>query len=164
MADAVTVPALTSAARVTDLIGALGIDLRTDDVDDPGVSMDYAIEQASYDVYFYLSAFDATAVSLSVWVQNNATWFAVKYLCQRRLNDVPKSVLDEVKAREEKLQLVLERKVNPGLPRSRRGAVLSNYVVRLRDPNNQIKVDRTRSTGTARDYRRPTDETAPDYR
>lgn len=161
---AATIPAFTDPDRVLDLVGALGIELRQDDVPDADATMDYAVEQGTVDVAFYLSAYDLTLASQNQWVQVNATWFAVKYLCQRRLNDVPKSVADECERREKLLQLVLERKATaPGLAKSRRGGVVSNYQVDLRRWNNQVRVDKNRSTGVAKDYVRPSDN-SPDNR
>ena len=161
----VTVPAFTTSARILTLVGELGVDLRLDDSPDADAALDAAVEAGTQDVWFFLSAYDPTELSESVWTQLHATWFAVRYLCLRRLNDLPKSVEMECERREKQLQLVLERKVDaPGVAKTRRGGAVTNYGVDLRRTNVQIRVNRPKSTGVANGYVRPTDYTAPDDR
>ncbi len=161
----VTVPAFTTVDRVTTLVGQLGIDLRLDDAADADATMDACVEAGTQDVWFFLSAYDPVELSQSVWTQLHATWFAVRYLCQRRLNDLPAAVKDECERREKQLQMVLERKVDaPGVAKTRRGAAVSNYDTDLRRWNVQVRVNRPKSTGVAKGYIRPTDPTAVDDR
>jgi hypothetical protein len=62
-----------------------------------------------------------------VW---HATWFAVRALCRRRLNDVPKSVDEEWARRQKQLELVQQNKARaPGLANSRRPAAVTSYHV-----------------------------------
>jgi hypothetical protein len=61
--------------------------------------------------------------------------------------------------------LVRQRKAKaPRLAKSRRPATVSNYHVDQRKFNNQVRVDKSRSTGVAQDYRRVVDDTATDER
>jgi hypothetical protein len=161
----VTVPAFTTAARILTLVGDLGVDLRLDDSPDADAALDAAVEAGTQDVWFFLSAYDPTELSQSVWTQLHATWFAVRYLCQRRLNDLPKSVADECERREKQLQMVLERKVDaPGVAKTRRGGAVTNYDTDLRRWNVQVRVNRPKSTGVAKGYIRPTAPDAVDDR
>lgn len=154
----------TTEVLVTSLVGRLGIELRLDDSGDPGDDMDWAIDTGTVEVDFYLSRYSQVDLAASVWAQTHATWFATRALCQRRLNDVPASVKEECDRREKLLMLVLQRKVDaPRLAKTRRPVAVTNYHTDLRKLNNQIRVDRSKSTGVAEDYRRPTDN-APDDR
>lgn len=155
----------TTEAQIRSIVGQLGIDLRTDDSADYGEDIEDVIDQATGEIYFYLGRYSLAAIASNNWAQWHAAWFAVRCLCQRRLNDVPATVESEWARREKQLTRVLDRKVPaPGLATSRRPAVVTNYTVDLRRFNNQIRVDRTKSTGVAKDYLRPTDESAPDNR
>lgn len=158
----------TTAARVTRLVGTLGIDLREDDGADDDEKAQYladAIDQGSSDLDFYLARYAEADIAASEWCAANATWFAVRALCLRRLNEQPEGVRLECERREQLLMLVLQGKVRPPrLPNSRRAATVTNSTVDLRKFNNQVEVDRSRSTGVARDYRRNTDQNAPDDR
>ena len=155
----------STAAEIEAFAGTWGVDLRTDDVG--GVSVvDDAITFAGADFDFfcqgrYLSS-DLTAIQ---WVRNVATAFAVEWLCLRRLNSVPEGLAKQCDRYREQLALVLEGKAQvPGAARSRRPVTVTNQVVDLRRRNNNVRVDRTRSTGVAQDYVRPSDPTAPDDR
>lgn len=158
----------TTEALITRLIGQLGLDLRADDSPDIDTATDYmedAIDTGSADLDFFLSRYAAADIASNNWCQQHATWFAVRRWCLRRLNDVPKSVLDECKRREDQLMLVLQGKVPaPRLARSRRPVAVTNYHADQRRFNNQVRVDRNRSTGVAKDYRRVDDPSSPDER
>lgn len=152
--------------RVLGLVGRLGLDLRLDDAPDADAELDSVIDEATTDVQFYLATRYADVdIAGNEWANWHATWFAVHHLCLRRLNDTPKSVQEEIKRRSEQLELVRQGKAAaPGLANARRPVVVTGYTVRLRDVNNQIRVDKSRSTGVAKDYNRVVDDTAPDAR
>lgn len=157
--------AYTTAAAVTELAGQLAVDLRTDDTDlDTAVAA--AIDFASGEVDFYCSRYAQAELAANRWVANTAAFIAVRWLCLRRLNEVPKAVQaeweDDLKP---KLEAVQQGKASvPRAAATRRPGTVTNYHVDLRRFNNQGRVDRNRSTGQARDYKRPTDPTAPDNR
>lgn len=154
----------TTAERVTKLAGQLGVDLRLDDSADADADLEWAVDTSTAELEFYLARYAQVDCAASEWVIAHATYFAVRVLCQRRLNDVPESVEKEWVRREKQLMLVQQRKADaPRLARSRRPVAVTNYVVDLRRFNNQVRVDRTKSTGVAKDYRRP-DAHAPDDR
>ena len=160
-----TIPPFTDPARILSLVGDLGVELRLDDSPDADDALDRAIEAGTLDLYYYLQRYSAASIADSTWAQANATWFAVRALCQRRLNEMPKSVMDECARREKMLQMILERKATaPGIAASRRPLAVTGYTVDLRRWNNQIRVDRNRSTGVAQDYVRPVDNSSPDDR
>ena len=160
--------AYTTEALINRLVGRLGIDLRSDDavdVDEADDMMQDAIDTGTVELDFYLARYSVASIAASEWCIQHATWFAVRRWCQRRLNEVPASVEKECKRREDQLLLVLQRKVPaPRLTASRRPAVVTTHTVILRNYNNQVRVDPSRSTGVAQDYRRVIDETAPDNR
>ncbi len=150
---------------ITALAGQLALDLRLDDSADSAADMLWAQESGTSEVDTYLSRYSQAACAESDWVQKHATWFALRTLCMRRLNDVPESVEKEWARREKQLMLVQQRKMDaPRLAHTRRPAAVTNYTVDLRRFNNQVRVDKTKSTGIARDYNRPTDPSAPDDR
>ena len=157
--------AYTTAKAVTDLVGQLALDLRTDDVEGPEF-LDQAIEHGSGEIDFYAQGKYLTSdLASNRWVSNGATAFAVEFLCLRRLNEIPKGVKEWADQYREKLQGVLEGKWQiPGCSRTRRAVTVTNQHVDLRRPNNQVRTDTTRSTGVAQGYTRPTDPTAPDAR
>lgn len=155
----------TTESKIVTLAGQLGVDLRLDDSVDAADDLQDAIDVGTTDADFYLQRYSQTALAASEWVQWTSTYFAVRFLCQRRLNEVPKSLKDECERREKLLQLILDRKANvPRVAASRRPVAVNNYHVDTRQYNNQIRVDKSRTTGVAEDYRRPIDETAPDER
>ena len=155
----------TTAARIIALVGELGVDLRTDDVADIDESLEYAVDAGTTDEDFYLSKYSPADIAVNEWCIQNATWFGVRALCLRRLNEVPEGVAKECERREKLLQKVLEGKWRaPRLPNSRRPVTVTNSVVILRNANNQVRVDRSRSTGVAHGYVRPVDDSAPDDR
>ena len=152
-------------ADVTALAGQLAIDLRLDDSADPAADLEWAIDDSTVSLDFYLETYSQADLATSDWVRVNATYFALRSLCLRRLNDVPESLAKECERREKMLELVRQRKANvPRLSKSRRPAVVTGYTTDMRRPNNQIRVDTTKSTGVAKDYQRPNDPSAPDYR
>ena len=157
--------AFTSAADITALIGRMGLDLRSDDAE-PDDLMDRAVEHGSAEIDWYTQdKYLAADLAESRFVGEAATAFAVEYWCLRRLNDTPKGVTEYADRYRDKLQLVLEGKAGiPGVARSRRPVTVTNQTTDLRRRNNQIRTDRTRSTGVAKDYVRPIDPTAPDCR
>jgi hypothetical protein len=156
----------TTEDKILAIIGQLGVDLRLDDAADADEVMEFAIDEATGEVFFYLyPRYSAALASQNNWVQWHAAWFAVLVLCRRRLNDVPQSVKEEWARREKQLTKVQELKASvPELARSRRPAVVTGYTVDLRRFNNQVRVDRSKSTGVAKNYRRAHDDSAPDNR
>lgn len=155
----------TTAILITKLAGQLAVDLRLDDSADADDDLEFAIDTGTVDVDFYLQQYSQADAADNIWVQQHATWMALRALCQRRLNDVPESILKECERREKQLMLVLQRKAPaPRLAKTRRPGVVSNYTTDLRRYNNQGRVDGPRSTGLAEGYQRPTDPTAPDDR
>ena len=153
----------TDEAKITSLLGQLGVDLRTDDADYADAIAD-AVDAGTAELWGFLGArYAAADLADSTWAQWHATWFAIRHLCQRRINDVPESVAKECDRREKQLALVRDGKAKaPFLPNARRPVAVSGYHVDLNRVNNQVRVDRNRSTGVQKDYRRRTDPGAPD--
>lgn len=158
----------TTEARVLLLAGQLGVDLRLDDADesdDYADAMSWAIDAGTVEVDGYCQQYSQADLAASAWVMTHADYFALRALCQRRLNDVPESLAKECERREKQLMLVLQRKFPvPRVAKSRRPVAVTNYNVDLRKYNNTIGVDKTRSTGVAQDYKRPVDDTVVDER
>lgn len=166
LGDAVAVETpYTTEALITRLVGQLGIDLRDDDAADgteEALYMQDAVDVGTADVDFYLSQYLQSGIADNTFCQQCATFFAVRYLCLRRLNDVPESILKECERREKMLELVRTGKARLRIAKTRRAATVTNHAVDLRRANNQVRVDTNRSTGVAQDYRRRTDDAAPD--
>lgn len=157
--------AYCTADDVIALAGQMAIDLRTDDVPDLDAHMAAAIDWASGRIDFYCGRYAASELAANRWVKGVAEFLTVKWLCTHRLNDVPTAIETEWEERKQELQTILDRKAEvPRAARSRRPITVTGYHVDLRRWNNQIRVDRSRSTGVAKDYKRPTDPTAPDGR
>jgi hypothetical protein len=154
----------TSATEIDNLAGTLGVDLRTDDGVEATLAqaaVDFARGQIDFACQGRFSGLDQIQ-----WVRNCATYLALEeYLCLRRLNSPPASLVASCdRFREQLLQVQEGRAVIPGATRSRRQVALSTPVVDLQRHNNQSRIDTTRSTGVARGYVRPTDPKAPDQR
>lgn len=158
--------AYCAAADVVALAGQMAIDLRADDVPDLDAHLAAAIDFASGRVDLYCAArYSQAELAANRWVKGVAEFVAVMWLCQHRLNSVPESVAKEWEERKAELQTILERKAGvPRAARSRRPVTVSNHTVDLQRRNNQVRVDRNRSTGVAEDYKRPTDPYASDER
>jgi hypothetical protein len=157
--------AYTTAEQVTRLVGQLGVDLRTDDAD-PDALMGEAIDFASGEIDWYCSRFAGAELAVNRWVGHAAAVIAVRWLCVHRLNEIPASLQkmweEDLKP---KLDLIQQGKaVVPGAAASRRPCTVTNQHVDLRRWNNQVRTDRARSTGVAKDYKRPVDPSAPDQR
>lgn len=152
----------TTPQAVTDLAGELAVELRTDDGSDQTEMdgfVDSAIEYASSRIDFYIGGrVAASELAVNRWVAGVATVFALHWLCLRRLNSAPGALETERTERLEELKLIQQGKAQvPGAARSRRPITLTNQRVDLNRPNHQIRTDRTRSTGVAKDYPRRTD-------
>jgi phage gp36-like protein len=162
---AVEYPYTTESLIVTRL-GQLGVDLRLDDSADAESDLEQVIDDATWEVDYYLQdRYLQSDASANGWVQAHATAFAVLFLCQRRGNDPPESLVKECERRSKQLENVRKRQAHvPRLAQARRPAVVTGYSVDLRRFNNQVRVDRSKSTGVAKDYRRATDDAAPDQR
>jgi len=159
--------AYTDADAVAARIGQLGLDLRTDDDSQPTL-VEAAIDYGSARVDFYCGGgtrYAPAELAASRWVQAVATLAAVMWLCRHRLNEVPASILEEWEEFLAELQAIQKGTAEvPGAARSRRGATVTNQRVDLRLANNNNRTDRGRSTGVAKDYKRPVDYRAPDQR
>lgn len=155
----------TTPAKIVSLVGQAGVDLRTDDADAAEL-IDAAAAFGTNQIDYYCSRYSATELAANGWVQDAATWAAVMYLCMRRLNEVPDAIQkwwDEMFL----TQLSSIRKGEAIVPRAataRNPVSVTNHATDLRRLNNQIRVDRTRSTGIADNYKRPMDPSAPDQR
>jgi len=160
--------AYCTAGDVEALAGEMAIQLRSDDLpdeDDDGAFMDSAIDYASGRIDFYCSRYSETELAANRWVKGVAVLIALRKWCQRRLNAVPESVELEWEERQKELELIRQGKaIVPNAANARRPVSVTNYTVDQRRVNNQVRVDRSRSTGPAKDYRRSTDPTAPDQR
>ncbi len=157
--------AYTTEAQILKVVGQLGIDLRLDDSVDRDGDVLYAVETGTDELDFYLQRYAIASIAASDWANKHATWFAIRALCQRRLNDIPETVKLECERREKQLQGILDGKYHaPRLANTRRPAAVTGYTTDPRRFNNKIRVDRSRSTGLAEGYQRPTDDTAPDDR
>lgn len=155
----------TTEELIRSLIGTLGMDLRLDDSPDAANDLQDAIDVGTSDLDFYLSRYAAADIADSVWAQWHATYFAVRFLCERRLNEVPTGLEAACERRMVELTKIQEGKAKaPRMPNTRRPIAVSNYNVDLRKFNNKIRTDRSQSTGVAQDYNRPIDETAADDR
>lgn len=153
----------TSPDEIALLAGHTGVDLRTDD-DDPDGLVAEAISYATGEIDFAAQG-KYSAIDQIQWVRNVATHFALEWLSLRRLNSVTASLAKTCDRYREKLALVEAGKLQvPGATRSRRAVTVTNLTTDLRRANNQQRVDRTRSTGTAKGYVRPVDTNAPDDR
>lgn len=150
---------------VIALAGDLALDLRNDDVDFD-TQMIAAISWASGRIDYYCAKYGEDVLAVNRWVNGVTTFLAVYWHCIHRLNDVPKSI-QKMWDDEYKPELQAIQKGTADVPRavtSRRPVAVSNYNVDLRRANNQVRTDRTRSTGVSQGYVRPTDNTAPDDR
>lgn len=157
----------TTNALILDLIGQLGLDLRVDDTTDDGAALlIWAINKATNTVGFFLQNRYSLALAAQVgWVQDAATWDAVRALCQHRLNDVPESINAEWEEYKTLLQMVLDRTATvPGLANIRRPIAVTNYTVDQRKYNNTIRVVPSKTTGVRQGYVEPTDTTGTDDR
>lgn len=153
--------AYTTAARVVRLAGQLAIDLRTDDAD-AATLLSAACDFASAQIDFYCGRYAQSELQGSRWVATAADFIAVRWMCFRRLNEVPGSIdkewTDDLRPQLEQIQ---QGKASvPGAAASRRPVAVSNYHVDLNLRNKQVRTDRSRSTGVAQGYSRPTDLTA----
>lgn len=154
----------TDNDHVTAIIGQYGVNLRTDDgsLDD---LMGFAFAYATTQVDFYCARYDADDLADNAWVQNIAAFFAVKYLCLRRLNAVASSIAKELKdVVIPQLELIqMGEAPVPRIDQPRRPVAVDNYHVDQRQFNNQVRVDPSRSTGVT-ELPRSVDWTAPDQR
>jgi len=159
-------PLYSTDAGVIAIAGQMGVDLRCDDatIGETGqLALAHAYAQGRID--FYCERYAQSDLATNQWVQDAACLIALHWFCMHRLNDVPKSVANEWAERKEELTLILKREANvPRAPRSRRPVTVTNANVVLGRHNNQIRVDRSRTTGVQKDYVRPTDDQAPDER
>lgn len=156
----------TTAADLDALAGTLAIDLRGDDAADQSALTAAAVAHGSARVDFYCQdRWPAAVLAANAYVREAATALSLEWYCLRRLNDVPASLKALADGFREELRLVLENKANiPRAAKARRAITVTNPVVVLRKPNNQVRVDRSRSTGVREGYPVPYDETAPDKR
>lgn len=151
----------TTAAAVEALAGTYAVDLRTDDGTESAL-VAAAIAYANGRVDFYCQRYANAELAAQQWVQDVATLIALRWLCLRRLNDVPKSLETEWAERKEELELVREGKATvPGAAATRRPLTVTNYGVDDRRFNGKVRVDTNRSTGVPGDLPRRTDPTAP---
>lgn len=157
--------AYTTSAKIISLVGQTGVDLRTDDATAAALIAE-AITFGTNQIDFYCSRYSATELAANAWAQDAATWAAVMYLCMHRLNAVP----DSIQKWWDEMFLTQLAKIQDGkatVPRAataRNPVSVTNHATDLRRLNNQIRVDKTRSTGVADNYRRPIDPNAPDHR
>lgn len=153
----------SSAAEIDRLAGATGVGLRTDDGVEATLVQE-AIDYAGGEIDFACQG-RYSAVDQVQWVRNCATHLALEDLCRRRLNSVPESLAARCDGYREQLRAVAGGQLAvPGAARGRRPVTVTNSTVDNRRFNNQVRVDRSRSTGVAKDYTRPTDPNAPDNR
>lgn len=140
-----------SATDVTHRVGQLGITLRTND--DPGALSD-CLESAAAEVNFYLqNLYTPSALAGSEWVKRASRDIAVRFLCMRRLNSVPKSVQSQYEETIQKLDVIGSGKKNlPDAPaRHANVPVLSNQRTHLW-PHPRVVTERVTSTGTPSGY------------
>lgn len=150
---------------VIAVAGQWAIDLRTDDVPDLDAHLALAIEYASGRIDYYCHRYAQPVLAANRWVKGVAEIVAVRWLCIHRLNNCPQALDTEWEERRAELDEVRAgRSEVPRAPRTRRAVTVTNSTVDLRRVNNQVRVDRARSTGVAKDYRRPIDPKAPDQR
>lgn len=146
-----TITPLCLATDVEMILSSTGVSLRTDDDSD---ATDWAIEEASLDIQEYcLQSYSIESLTASNWVKRQTAWRAAKYLCERRGNPVPASLLDEVKRREERLELVRigKLRIPDAVKRKADIPVLTNQRTRVQ-PFPQAVSERGRSTGTPDGY------------
>jgi len=159
--------AYCTAADVTALAGQMAIDLRLDDLTggEATAFLASAIDYASGRIDYYCSRYAQAELAANRWVKGVAVLVALRKLASRRLNRPSKAIEHEWEERQAELELIRQGKAQvPTAASTRRPVVVTNYKVDLRLPNNQVRVDKARSTGVAKDYRRPTDNAAPDAR
>lgn len=139
------------ATAVVARAGEAGVTLRTDD--DPN-TIDDVLEAAAVDVDFWLGpVYSQTALAGSEWVARACRDIAVRYLCLRRLNAVPKSV--ELRYQEvlELLKLLASgaRQLPDAAARKANAPVLSNQRTHL-SPHPRVTTERPASTGVPAGY------------
>lgn len=154
----------TTEARIIAVCGQLAIDLRTDDVPDYATHISDAIDAGTSEADYYYVDYLQSAVADDEFAQQCATWFAVRWLCEHRLNEPSAAVDKECERKEKKLELIRTRKAKVRIPKTRRPVVTTAYTMDNRRWNNQVRVDQSRSTGVAKNYTRPTDNSSPDAR
>ena len=139
--------------------------MRADDADYLTLIED-AIDYAGGEVDQYCQGkYLQSDLSNSQYVNNVATSFALEWFSLRRFNTVSESLSEMCDRYRDMLEKVLEgRAVLANVPRSRRPVTVTTRVVDLRRFNNQVRTDRTKSTGVAKGYIEPIDPTAPDNR
>lgn len=158
-------PQYTTAKRLNRRVSKLGVDLRTDhepneadDGKDANGALGECIDSASSEVAGLCWRYDPTALTQSDWIATLTTDIAVFYLCELRLDSVPKAVEKAYDRAMEQLTKIQDGKAPiPGIAMGRGAApVLSNFRIDLaRHPG--VRVDRSRSTGSTDGYKRRTD-------
>ncbi|VTT96560.1 : DUF1320 [Gemmataceae bacterium] len=153
----------SSDTEMQNLAGQVAVDLRTDDAV-TATLLQAAIDYAGGEVEFYCQG-RFSLLDTVQYARNAATAFALEWLCMRRFNAVVEPLTKMCDRYREQLTKVAEGKFTiPGAARSRRQVTVTNQVVDLRRFNNQVRTDRSRSTGVAKGYVRPVDYNAPDER
>lgn len=159
--------AYCTADDVIALAGQMSVELKLDDLDPAEADefMAEAIDYASGRIDFYCAKYGQAELAGNRWVKGIAVLVALRKLSSRRGNRPTKGMEKEWEERQAELELIRQGKGRvPGAATSRRPVTVTNTHVDLRRTNNQIRVDKARSTGVAKDYRRPVDPTAPDQR
>ncbi len=154
----------TSASRLRTRVSTTGVTLRTDDITVAhGASLvGDVIDRASDDVEgFVYFGYELAQLEINAWLNQRCTDIAVYYLCERRLNAIPKPVeraFDRANADLEKVRLGMMQ--IPGAAR-RKGAApaMSNLRVAMR-PFNHVVVERMRSQTAGAEQH---DGTNPNY-
>ena len=151
----------TDADHIANIIGQYGVNLRTDDADGQTLTT-AACTYATTQIDFYCGKYDADDLAANEWVMQVAAFVAVRWMCMRRLNSVPKGIADEWKDNlKPQLELIqMGEAVVPRIDQPRRAVAVDNYHADQRYFNDQVRVDTSRSTGVTELPRR-TDWTAP---
>jgi phage gp36-like protein len=141
-----------TAGSLDNRLSREGVDFRTDDM--PPDALGDVLEEASREIDEYaLLNYAEADLGASPVVAQWCTTIAAVHLCERRGNPVPGSLIRKYDKIIEKLEKVQTGALQiPEIPMRRTNVPqLSNHRIRL-DPHPRSVVERSRSTGTAKNY------------
>lgn len=137
--------AYSTVADVEDILSVEGVEYRIDDNENGNISTDdtahvlKAINYADFIIQFRmkLKYFDATLAS-SDFITFCSAWIAAKWLCRRRGQSVPSSILDGVDEIMEMLNMIKDgHAAIPGVPPDTNSGISSVIVGTMRMGHDQ---------------------------
>lgn len=135
----------TTLARLQTRLSSLGVSLRIDD-NFPTAVAD-VINDASDEIEAYASfSYSTLSLSTNSWIAKKATDIALVYLCQRRNNPVPNSVMANYDKAISDLEAVLagSRQI-PGAARNKGAAPAISLPRIIQRPYNRVVIERMAS-------------------